>query len=144
MKFSVAFVLLLSVSVPAFARKTIAVETGRVLQQNIDSEDRGTAVMPIGTMIAAIPISRQSNIVVVQAGGQRMTWSERITRRGPIVLPVNGEVYFYRDGNWFVVEDAKRKVHKFSLLHVENASPDQIQTHCTTQTIDGIPHTNCR
>lgn len=33
-----------------------------------------------------------------------------------LILPVNGFVDFYRDGNWFIVLDSKHKKYKFALV----------------------------
>jgi hypothetical protein len=75
--------------------------------------------MPIGTMMVGVPITRRSNIVVVETANQRLTWSEQVTRRGPVVFPVNETIQFCQDGNWFIVFDSNRKKHKFGLVHME-------------------------
>src|SRR6185312_7952530 len=118
MKYAILAAALLSLSLPAFG-KTHEVHTAKVISQNIGSSDRGIAAMPIGTMLVGVPISRRSDVVIVETSKARMTWAERITGRGPIVLPVNGDIQFYQDGNWMVVLDAKHKKHKFAVVHFE-------------------------
>jgi hypothetical protein len=104
--------------VPAFG-KEVPLETAKVISQNIDSYNAGTAAMPIGTMVVGVPITRRSNIVVVETAHHRLTWSEVVTGRGPVILPVNETIQFFQDGNWFIVLDSNRKKHKFSLIHME-------------------------
>jgi len=75
-------------------------------------------MMPMGTGLVGVPINRHSNVVVVQAENERMTWVE--VGNNSIILPVNGSVNFYRDNKWFIVLDAKSKKHKFSMIHMES------------------------
>ena len=65
-----------------------------------------------------MPINLRSNIVVVETGAYRYTWQE--LTRSPnwhhfVVLTVNDEVRFYRDGQWFMVLGSQGKKHKFTL-----------------------------
>jgi len=118
-----AFVLAVLLFAPAaFAKNTPQFEAAKVVSQNTSSEDRGYAVLPLGTGIVGAPIRRVSDVVVVETASQRMTWVEE--GKSFVILPVNGTIHFYRDGQWFVVIDAKKKKHKFGLLHLESISGD--------------------
>jgi len=106
----------------AFAKKQPEFQTAKVISQDIESHQVDRGVMT-GT-----PLVRYSNTVVIEAAHQRMTWVEVSsyatgTRTQDVVnaipLPVNGTIQFYQDGNWFIVLDAARKKHKFSLVHLE-------------------------
>ncbi len=117
MKRTVLAAFLICTCTLAYSKTKPRFETAKVLSQNISSYNAGVAVVPVGGMLAGVPINRRSNTVVVQVGSQRITWSEVGTKT--IVLPVNGEVPFYRDGNWFIVIDSKNKKHKFMAVHIE-------------------------
>ncbi len=104
----------------AFAKTDPIFQSAKVISQSIGSYNAGAAAMPIGTMVVGVPIVRTSDIVVIETSTQRMTWSEFIKgRQGAVILPVNGVIQFYQDGKWFVVLDANKKKHKFSLVHLE-------------------------
>ena len=109
---------LLLCAIPLAAKK-VPIQTAKVISQEIGSYNGGAAVVPFGGMLVGVPITRTSDIVVWETASQRLTLSEAITRRGAIVLPVNGTVQFYQDGKWFIVLDSVRKKHKFSLVHME-------------------------
>jgi hypothetical protein len=98
----------------AFAEKQHNWEQGTVLSQDLSSYNAGAVAMPIGTMIAAVPIARRSNTVVIDARAAKYTWSE--IGKNTIILPVNGVISFYRDGNAFIVLDTNHKKHKFALV----------------------------
>lgn len=56
---------------------------------------------------------------MVEKGDYRYTWEE--FTRSPnwhhfVVLTVNDQVKFYRDGRWFVVLDSQGDKHKFTLI----------------------------
>ena len=112
----VAFLLLL-LSVPAFAKPIRQFESGKVVSQELSSEDGGYAVIPIGTGLVGAPITRRSNVVVVETVTERFTWME--AGRSSIILPVHGTIQFYRDGKWFVILGSSQKKHKFGLMHME-------------------------
>ncbi len=76
--------------------------------------------MPLGRGLIGVPITRNSDIVVVETATQRLTWAE--AGRKFVILPVNGTIHFYRDGNWFIVLDSKKNKHKFGLVHLEAIS----------------------
>jgi hypothetical protein len=98
----------------AYAEKSHDWEQGTVVSQNISAYNAGAVAMPIGTTIAAVPITRRSNIVVVDTTTARYTWSE--IGKNIIILPVNGVVQFYRDGDHFILTDSNNKKHKFGLI----------------------------
>jgi hypothetical protein len=91
--------------------------TGKVLSQDLNSVNSGTAVVPVGGIIAAVPIERRSNIVVVETEHHRLAWSEY--GRKTLIFVVGSTVSFYQDGNWFIVLDAQGHKHKFGLIHAE-------------------------
>lgn len=110
---SLAALLPLLLCISAFSEKEHEIEHGIVISQNLNSSPAGTYNAPIGTATVAVPIYRRSNIVVIETEEYRMQWTEAGTK--PIILPVNGSIEFYRDGDWFIVLDSKHKKHKFGL-----------------------------
>jgi hypothetical protein len=104
---------------PAFAKNQLQFQTAKVVSQEIGSYNGGAAVMPVGGVLVGVPITRRSDIVVWETGSHRLTLSEQMTGRGAVVMPVNETIQFYQDGKWFIVFDAQKKKHKFSLLHME-------------------------
>jgi hypothetical protein len=111
--FVVFTIVILSASL-AYSEKTHDWEQGVVVSQDISSYNAGAVAMPIGTTVASVPIVRRSNVVVVETAAVRYSWSE--VGKNTVILPVHGTISFYRDGNFFVVLDAKNKKHKFSLI----------------------------
>lgn len=114
-----ALALLFLCCLPAVAKPNPPMEGAKVISQDLETENRGTAVMPIGTGVIGVPIYRRSNIVVVETEHERITWLESGNGKNVIILPVNGVIEFYRDGSLFVVTDLKGKKHKFGLVHLE-------------------------
>jgi hypothetical protein len=108
---------LLCLALPVFAKDQPELHTVKVLSQEIGVADNGIAVMPVGTMLAGIPIRRRSNIVVVETSRYRLTWSELGNKF--VVLPVNGTIQCYQDGGWYIVRDSAGKKHKFGLVHTK-------------------------
>ena len=112
---SLKFVLPLALlSICAFGEKQHQMEHGKVLSQNMDSSQSGTYNAPLFNGTVAVPIYRRSNLVVVETDHYRLEWSE--VGNKTIILPVNGTIEFYRDGDWFIVQDSKHKKHKFALV----------------------------
>jgi hypothetical protein len=107
------FALLSATVAPSKEREHIW-EHGVVVSQNLSSSPAGTYAAPVGTATVAVPIYRRSNVVVVDTDVYRYQWSE--VGRKPVILPVNGSIEFYREGNWFIVLDSKHKRHKFALV----------------------------
>lgn len=93
-------------------------KTGKIISQNISSDNGGTAVVPVGGIIAAVPIRRVTNTVIMEANGYRFTLVEKQNKHY-LVLAENGDAQFYQDGKWFVFLDVEKKEHKFSLTHME-------------------------
>ena len=121
MKSAILGLALLALSLPAFG-KNHEMHTGKVISQDIGQNQVARGLMT-GT-----PIVRYSNTVTVETDHERMTWSEVSnywsgTRtqdvRNALPLPVNGEVKFYRDGNYCIVQDEDHKDHKFLIVHLE-------------------------
>jgi hypothetical protein len=106
-----SFVLL---SICAFAGDKHQMERATVISQEMNSCAAGTYNAPVGTATVSVPIYRRSNIVVVETDDYTYRWSE--VGNKTIVLPVNGKIEFYRDGDWFIVLDSKNKKHKFALI----------------------------
>lgn len=109
---------------PASAKSHLVFHPQKVLSQSIGASNNGIAIMPIGSMLAGVPIRRQSNIVVIETTKARITLSEK--GRHFLILPVNGMVQCAQDGNWVVMLDSNKKKHKFAIIHVEMlAQPEQ-------------------
>ncbi|MGO9240655.1 MAG: hypothetical protein ACLQBJ_07565 [Bryobacteraceae bacterium] len=89
-------------------------QRAKVIYQKVGSYQAGAYAAPIGTAAIAVPIYRRSNVVVVETDTDRLEWSE--AGRSTVILPVNGYIQFYRDGNWFIVVDSNKKKHKFALV----------------------------
>ena len=106
------FVLL--VSAMALAEKPRDWETAKVLSQDLRSHAGAAYVGPMGPGIMVVPEAYTTNIVVVESGDYRYTWSERSKKK--VVLPVHGSIRFYRDGDYFYILDTRGKKHKFALL----------------------------
>lgn len=81
-------------------------------------------MIPIGGMLAGVPLRETTNTVVVETGSQRLTWIEndRSARVGKhlLILPVNGTIQYYQDGAKFFVTDSAGKKHQFGLVHMES------------------------
>ena len=95
-------------------KKKPTFERAKVVSQDVNSSQAGTYAAPIGNATIAVPIYRTSNRVVVETGTQILEWSE--IGKSVIILPVNGFVEFYRDGDWYIVLDAKKRKHKFAII----------------------------
>jgi hypothetical protein len=105
--------------ISVIAEKTHLWETATVISQNLGTHEAGAYVGPLGAGQVAAPINLRSNVVVVKTGNYRYTWQE--FTRSPnwhhfVVLTVNDQVKFYRDGGWFVVLDGQGGKHKFTLI----------------------------
>jgi hypothetical protein len=114
MKHVLVLASILAIPSLALAEKQHSYESATVVSQDLNSYNAGAVAMPIGTSVAAVPVVRRSNIVVVETEGYRYTWSE--VGKNTIILPVRGTISFYRDGNYFIVADSKNKKHKFALI----------------------------
>ena len=102
----VGFCLLLC-CLPAFAKSDRTLQHGKVMSQDLSSQDGGVMAIPMGTGVMTVPITRRSNIVVIDTATQRLTWLEHGNKA--IVLPVNGTIEFYQEGGWYVVLDSRQK-----------------------------------
>jgi hypothetical protein len=100
------------------AKKPIVWESAKVISQDLGSDKSGTYLAPIGTAVVAVPIYNSWNRVTVETADYIYQWSESGNQK--IILPVNGEVRFYRDGDWFIVLDSKNKKHKFSIIGMQS------------------------
>ena len=109
----------------ATAKTPIQWETGVVVFQNLGSQTVGAVVAPVGTAIVGAPIRENTNVVVIDTAHYRYTLTEpnlggpilfrRSYSSNALILPVNGTVQFYRDGDWFIFMDSKHKKHRFSM-----------------------------
>jgi hypothetical protein len=97
-------------------------EKAKVLSQVMGSAQAGAYAAPMGTGVIAVPVYRRTNNVTVETATHRLEWSE--SGRSTIVLPVNGTIEFYRDSDWFIVLDSKKKKHKFALVGM-TVKPDK-------------------
>jgi len=80
-----------------WAEKPQAWETARVISQNLSSEKAGAYAAPLGSGTVAVPLYRRWNVVIVETEQYRYEWQEQ--GRTPIILNVNEDVQFHRDGN---------------------------------------------
>ncbi|MHB1674255.1 MAG: hypothetical protein ACYCSP_08400 [Acidobacteriaceae bacterium] len=117
MKSTILALCLLCLSLPASAHKLIAYQSAKVISQDLDTYNGGEAMVPLGTMLVNVPITRRSNVVVVQTADMRLTLLE--VGRTSLIMPVNETFRLYQDGKWYVVLDTNRKKHKFALVHAE-------------------------
>lgn len=60
-----------------------------------------------------MPMKRKVNVVVLETREYKYELQESGPK--PLVVPVNGEVQFYRDGDSVFIQDSKNKKHKFHL-----------------------------
>ena len=93
-------------------------KTGKIISQNVSSDNGGTAVVPVGGIIATVPIHRVTNTIILEASGYRYTLVEKQNRHY-LILAENSDTQFYQDAKWFVFLDVDKKEHKFSLIHLE-------------------------
>ena len=96
------------------AEKSHQWEHAKVISQDQGSSRAGAYAAPLGTGAIAVPLYRNWNRVVVETDGYIYQWNE--VGRARIILPVNGDVAFYREGDWFIIIDSKNKKHKFGLV----------------------------
>jgi hypothetical protein len=107
-------------------------ETAKVISQELDAVSGSAVAMPRGTMHAAFPAMRRSNIVVVETADNRMTWSE--LGKKAIVLAAGSSIQFYREDDRFVVLDASGKKHKFALVGMSTI-PRQTEARPSTDSL---------
>ena len=96
-------------------------EHAKVISQNLSSSPGGTYNAPIGNSTIAVPIYRKRNVVVLETNEYLYELSE--SGGNMLILPVNGSIEFYRDGDWFVLLDSKHKKHKFALVGMTTKVP---------------------
>lgn len=94
-------------------------ETGKVLSQEITTQDGGIIVAPVGRYVYGVPVTFYSSKMEVRVGGKVLTWRE--TGRPVLVLTVGEDVRFYRKKGLFIVLDKKGKKHKYELVHAEKS-----------------------
>lgn len=117
MKRLLLFALVVCLPVVGLAKKQHELQTAKVISQDIETQDRGAVVMPLYGGLVGVPISQRTNVVVLETSHHRLSMAE--VGRRTIVLPVNGMVQFYQDGNWLIMVDSRGKKHKFTMLHEE-------------------------
>lgn len=121
MNLRTAVLVLCAIMSVASAADKLNWERATVISQEVNSAPAGIYAAPAGNARVAVPIYSRSNRVVVETETQRLEWIE--TGKNFVILPVNGAIQFYRDGNWFVVIDSKKKKHKFGLVGMVQRSP---------------------
>lgn len=120
MNYRSAGLVMLLLAVPRIlAEKPHPWETGVVVSQNLGSQAAGVYGAPMGNATIAAPIYLKTNILVVET--QQYQYRLQEFTRSPnfhhfLVLVVNDDVRFYRDGSWFIVLDNDNKKHKFTLI----------------------------
>ena len=95
-------------------------EEATVISRNLGSQPAGVYTGPLGGGTVAVPINANSNIVVIETDHYRYVLNEpnlggaivfrRSYSSSPLILPVNGKVQFYRDGDWFIFMDRKLRL----------------------------------
>jgi len=95
-------------------RQAIVWEQGKVLAQDLGSAQAGAYAGPLAGGVYAVPLYQSWNRITIETETQIYDLTERAGRRW-IIVPVNGEIPFYREGNFFILLDTGRKKHKFIL-----------------------------
>ena len=90
-------------------------EKAKVVSQGVVASPGGVIAVPIGKSVITLPIDLKSNAVTVETETEILRWVE-YPQSGFLILPVNGTVYFYRHRDWFIVLDARKRKHKFSMV----------------------------
>jgi hypothetical protein len=119
LRFAVAF-LFVCVSIFAAQKEQPPLQYGKVLAQDLTSDQAGTYAAPMGTARIAVPIYRRSNQVTIETDRYIDQWVE--IGRKTLILPVNGEVTFWQEKNVFVVLDANAHKHKFAVVGMTSKS----------------------
>ncbi len=70
-RFLTALLLILLLSLLLYAEKQHAWEQGVVVSQDMSSYNAGGVAVPIGTSVAAVPITKMSNVVVIDTTTNR-------------------------------------------------------------------------
>jgi hypothetical protein len=89
-------------------------QPAKVVSQNIGAENHGMATVPVGTILATVPMNRTVNSVEIETVRYRIGLVE-IVRKHFLILPVNGDIGFCRDGDHILLMDSHRKLHKFGV-----------------------------
>ena len=122
MKFK-AVIFALALAAGAAQAKAPVWETARVLAQNYDESPSGAYYSgPLGGGMISGSILRRSNTVDLSTAQYSIRLNEDLGIYGTrpyLVLPVNAEVRFYRDGNKFIIVDDGGKKHKFGLVAMQ-------------------------
>jgi hypothetical protein len=105
-------------AVPAHA-KEFEMHHAKVLDQQLNYENRGTAVVPLNGMLVGVPINGFSNTVTIESMDGKTIFTLRQTDKKPLILTVGADASFYLDGNTFCFPDSKGKKHTFALIHME-------------------------
>ncbi len=127
MKDCLLAVCLLGFALPGSAKNSMPLQSAKVISQKIDSFNDGARVMTMGDAMTGHPPVDASSTVVIETANSRLTLVETIHARvswiqkrpSALVLPVNGTIQFYRDGNWLVILDPNHKKHRFEIVHEE-------------------------
>ena len=119
MRRTLIFMLLLAVFGPVAIAKEIKMLHCRVLDQQMETQDRGGVVVPLNGMLVGVPMSTWSNVITIQSLNGRSTSVLRQTDKHPLILNVGSETEFYVDNGIFCFLDSKGKKHTFVLMHME-------------------------
>ena len=98
----------------AFSAEKHHWEAAKVVSQDLSKELNGAYAIPLGSGGIAKPLYHHSNVIVLTNGKFIYTLSEH--GKSFLIVTVNGEAHFYRDGDWFIMLDAHERKHKFSLI----------------------------
>jgi hypothetical protein len=118
-----AAIFALALAAGAAQAKAPVWETARVLAQNYDESPSGAYYSgPLFGGMVSGSILRRSNTVDLSTAQYNIRLTEDLGVYGTrpyLVLPVNAELRFYRDGNKYIMIDAGGKKHKFGLVAVQ-------------------------
>lgn len=92
-------------------------ESAKVISQQIGMYNGGSALMPLGGGLVDVPITRRTNLLVVETATHRAALSE--VGRHFLLLSANQTISYYRDGNWVIVLDSENKKHKYAVVGLQ-------------------------
>lgn len=119
MRRTLIFILFLVAFGPVAIAKEIKMLHCKVLDQQMDTQDRGGVVVPLNGMLVGVPMSTWSNVITIQSLDGHTTSVLRQTDKHPLIMNVGGQTEFYVDNGIFCFLDGKGKKHTFVLTHME-------------------------
>jgi hypothetical protein len=112
-------ICLLLFSAIATQAKQFPMLHAKVLDQRMDTEDRGGVVVPLNGMLVGVPMSSWSNVITIQSLDGHTISTLRQTDKHALIFNVGGQTEFYVDDGKFYFLDSRGKKHTFVLMHME-------------------------